>query len=155
MNCEKTSSKTFVRLAYRPVPIFRTFQSSRRNSKRRSIAKLAETLLFTMAVASVVWFFGSTGVQFIQSRLSRPEHIGVAKIVVAPGDTLWKIAETMNTASGQQSDKVDAILSLNPSLSSNEPLVVGQTILVPAQESAGQSDLHLARAVEAPVRPSM
>jgi LysM repeat protein len=80
--------------------------------------------------------------------------MSTVKMMVEPGDTLWRIAGRLNADGEQQVDVVNDIRSLNPGLSSSGAIIAGQAIIVPVNRGTVNPDLHLAK-VDTGVEHSM
>jgi nucleoid-associated protein YgaU len=76
---------------------------------------------------------------------SRP--FSTVSVTVAPGDTLWSLAQRYEDHALQPADRMDLIRQANPNLGATQTLSPGETLLVPVTSSAVVPEIHLARAM--------
>lgn len=87
------------------------------------------TIVFAAASLLIAAIFISVDASRAASTADTLESTGIAYVVVAPGDTIWDLAESHKPSGTQTSDVVDWIRRENNLISSS--LRIGQNLMVP------------------------
>ena len=87
------------------------------------------TVVFAAASLLIAAIFISVDATRAASTADTLGSTGIAHVVVAPGDTIWDLAESHRPSGTQTSDVVDWIRRENNLMSSN--LRIGQNLMVP------------------------
>lgn len=123
---------------------------ARRSPRKKSptARRLRRLEPIALGFAAIVAFVG-LGFSFFSSGHSTDlasRHFSTVSVTVAPGDTLWSLAQRYEDHALQPADRIDLIRQANPSLDKTQSLSPGQTLLVPVTSSAAISEIHLAQA---------
>jgi hypothetical protein len=142
MNCSRLQNVNERPLCAPSLRLVSGRQSTgRRRSRKTPLIQAAEKLMFVLAAGSLLWWGAES---LLTNGHNSTVNGGTAKMTVAPGQSLWQIAAAVKSPNEQQTDVVNQIRSLNPSLQSTQSLSAGQTITVPLPPSSTPVDLHLA-----------
>ncbi|HEX5323274.1 MAG TPA: LysM peptidoglycan-binding domain-containing protein [Capsulimonadaceae bacterium] len=101
-----------------------------------------------LSLAALVAFIGLACSLFSPAQSSadlatRP--FSTVSVTVAPGDTLWSLAQRYEDPSLRPTDRIGLIRQANPNLTAVSALVPGQTLMVPVTSSSSISEIHLAK----------
>lgn len=117
---------------------------SRKRSARGNACRRYDNLI--LAGAALIAFAGLAWTS-LSSLKSSPDlanrSFSTVSVTVAPGDTLWSLAQRYEDPALRPAERVDLIRQANPDLSA--ALVPGQTLLVPVTAGSADTDIHLAR----------
>jgi len=111
----------------------------RRKNVRRRKARTLENFVFMGAAVVALASCVVGGVHALVSPTM--PMTSLTRVTVAPGDTLWTLAQRYAPAGSSTAAEVASIRSANPSLSDGNSLSIGQQVLVPAT-AAGTSSAH-------------
>lgn len=127
-----------------PAPETRYVTRSEKRAAAKKARRRRENMLLAFAAvvafAGIGWSLSSTW-KSTPDLASRP--FSTVAVTVAPGDTLWSLAQRYEDPALSPSQRVDMIRQANPNLAS--ALAPGQTLLVPVTAPQFSDQIHLAR----------
>lgn len=128
-----------------PSDAFPHTPATPKRTVRRKARRRYDNLI--LAVAALVAFvaLGCTALPSwkTNSDLLADRSFSTVSVTVAPGDTLWSLAQRYEDPALRPAQRMDLIRQANPTIAS--ALVPGQTLLVPVTDGDLAGNIHLAR----------
>ena len=139
--------RSAVRLEFSEDPMAHTLPRGSAPQRRRARKPRRRYDNLILAAAGLIALVG-LGCTTLPSWKSSPDLLAnrsfsTVSVTIAPGDTLWSLAQRYEDPTLRPAQRMDLIRQANPTLAS--ALVPGETLLIPVTAGDPSTNIHLAR----------